>query len=69
VARRPGRWSAVLTIPLGPLCGGAPPERWRANFYRIDRGGRDEFTAWSPTFSEPPDFHVPARFGLLRLST
>jgi len=67
VTRRADRWSAALTIPLRPLCGGAIPERWRANFYRIDRSARDEFTAWSPTLASPPDFHVPERFGILRL--
>ncbi len=67
VTRRPGLWSARLTIPLGPLCAGDPPEHWRANFYRVDRGARDEFSAWSPTLADPPDFHVPARFGVLRL--
>jgi hypothetical protein len=67
VAVRPGRWSALLTIPLAPLCAGEIPATWRANFYRIDRGTRDEFTAWSPTFAEPPDFHAPERFGILRL--
>jgi hypothetical protein len=70
VTRRPDRWSALLTIPLEPWCGTAAPERLRANFYRIDRGGGatpDEFTAWSPTFAEPPDFHAPERFGILRL--
>ncbi len=64
---RPGRWSASLTIPLAPLCGRRIPPIWRANFYRIDRGAPDEFTAWSPTFADPPDFHVPERFGILRL--
>lgn len=67
VAVRPGRWSASIRIPLAPLCAGSPPERWRANFYRIDRGSRDEFSAWSPTFVDPPDFHVPERFGVLRM--
>ena len=70
VVARDRRWSALLTIPLAPLCGGAIPPTWRANFYRIDRGtsgNPDEFTAWSPTFAEPPDFHLPERFGLLRL--
>jgi len=67
VTRRPDRWSALLTIPLEPWCGASEPVRLRANFYRIDRGGTDEFTAWSPTFAEPPDFHVPDRFGVLRL--
>jgi hypothetical protein len=66
VTTRPDRWSALLTIPLGPLSDGEIPATWRANFYRIDRGAKDEFTAWSPTFAEPPDFHVPERFGILR---
>ncbi|MFY9551191.1 MAG: carbohydrate-binding family 9-like protein [Thermoanaerobaculia bacterium] len=67
VSRRPGRWSALLTIPLGSLCAGEPPPCWRANFYRIDRGARDEYSAWSPTFADPPDFHLPERFGILRM--
>ena len=64
---REGRWSAALTIPLAPLCGGEIPLVWRANFYRIDRGNPDEHSAWSPTLADPPDFHVPERFGILRL--
>jgi hypothetical protein len=67
VRRRGGSWSARLRIPLGPLCGGRAPREWRANFYRIDRGTTDAFSAWSPTGADPPDFHVPQRFGLLRL--
>jgi hypothetical protein len=67
VKRRPDRWSASLRIPLDALCGSAPPE-WRANFYRIDRGSPDEFSAWSPTLENPADFHVPERFGILRMS-
>jgi hypothetical protein len=67
VRRREGLWSAVLTIPLAPL---APPGAlsWRANFYRIDRGERDEYSSWSPTEADPPDFHRPERFGFLKLS-
>jgi hypothetical protein len=66
VRRRENRWSALLTIPLAPM-GGADATLWRANFYRIDRGETDEYTAWSPTMADPPDFHVPARFGYLNL--
>lgn len=70
---RPGRWSAVLEIPLAPLLEGSPPATvWRANFFRVDRGGggggRDEFSAWSPTGKDPADFHAPVRFGSLGLS-
>jgi hypothetical protein len=65
-------------ITLRRLGAGAGPDpepaaagcrRWRANFYRIERprGGRAEFSCWSPTLTEPPDFHRPARFGRLEL--
>jgi hypothetical protein len=64
---RPGRWSAVLAIPLAPLSPREIPRLWRANFYRIDRGARDEFSAWSPPFTDPADFHTAARFGRLEL--
>lgn len=67
VTRRPDRWSALLRIPLAPLFGATAPSRLRANFFRIDRGDPDEFTAWSPTLADPPDFHVPERFGVLAL--
>jgi len=29
---------------------------------------RDEFSCWSPTLADPPNFHVPARFGRLVFS-
>ncbi|MGH9399340.1 MAG: carbohydrate-binding family 9-like protein [Thermoanaerobaculia bacterium] len=64
---RPDRWSALLTIPLAPMDPTGEARRWHANFYRIDRGPADEYSAWRPTLADPPDFHVPARFGLLLL--
>ncbi|HEX7252956.1 MAG TPA: carbohydrate-binding family 9-like protein [Thermoanaerobaculia bacterium] len=69
VVAAPRRWSAVLRVPLAPMVGGAVPYRWRANFYRIDRGSVDAYSAWSPTLAEPPDFHIPERFGFLTLPT
>jgi len=63
----PRRWSALLRIPLAPMAPKGIPSVWRANFYRIDRDDPDEFSAWSPTFADPPDFHVPNRFGYLRM--
>jgi hypothetical protein len=66
VERRTDRWSAVLRIPLRPLAEHAV-DSWRANFFRIDRGSPDEYSAWSPTGADPPDFHRPAKFGWLRL--
>ena len=72
---RPDGWWAELAIPLTPvltaLGNSELPEVWRANLYRIDRprdGGTDEFSAWSPTGIHPPDFHVPSRFGVVRLA-
>jgi hypothetical protein len=67
VTRGPGRWSASLRIPLDPLCAGAAPTLWRANFYRVDRNAENEYSAWSPTWADPPDFHVPELFGVLHL--
>lgn len=67
VTRRESRWSASVRIPLDSIVPGEPAPAWRANFYRIDRGGIDAFSAWSPTLADPPDFHVPERFGILRL--
>jgi len=79
---RPGRWSAVMKIPLAPLVGDSNaltpalsrrdteqtmPRPWRANFYRVDRGAKDEFSAWAPTGRDPADFHEPRKFGRLRL--
>ena len=68
VRRAPARWSASLSIPLAPMAGSGPfPRRWRANFFRVDRGAVDEYSAWSPLFRDPPDFHDARRFGTLVL--
>ena len=61
-------WSVEWAIPFASLPGGAAPgsgDRWRANFFRIDSAGGGQFSAWSPTFADPPDFHLPERFGIL----
>jgi hypothetical protein len=63
-------WWGSFSIPWeGIVPGGPPPRLWRANFYRIERpsDGEPEFSGWSPTFTTPPDFHRPARFGVLEL--
>ena len=61
-------WWAELAIPWAAL-GGRTAGRWRANFYRIERprGGEAELSCWSPTYTDPPDFHRPERFGVLEL--
>ncbi|MEZ4835614.1 MAG: hypothetical protein R2873_27085 [Caldilineaceae bacterium] len=78
LARRVQRATLVLPSADLPWMAIAParekPAVWRANFYRIERPreGRSvhptEFSCWSPTLTEPADFHRPARFGILTLS-
>jgi len=67
VDRVRGRWRTELSLPWRALAPEPLPDRWRLNVYRIDRppGGAPEFTAWSPTWARPADFHRPARFGFL----
>jgi Carbohydrate-binding family 9 len=63
-------WWAALAVPWAAVAPDArPPELCRANFYRIERprGDAPEYSCWSPTLTEPADFHKPQRFGLLVL--
>lgn len=61
-------WWAILVLPWRSLWDESHPRPadWRGNLYRIERprGEDPEFTAWSPTFENPADFHQPARFGV-----
>jgi alpha-galactosidase len=63
----------LLRVPFASIGRSTPHdgERWRANFFRVDRHPRhgDEFSAWQPTMRIPADFHVPAAFGTLRFVT
>lgn len=67
------RWTVEVALPFVEIGrDGRPPvdgESWRANFFRIDRAGEGEFSCWSPTLTDPPRFHKPARFGTLIFST
>jgi alpha-galactosidase len=60
-------WTAELAIPMQSLTTDFDPRQaWRVNFYRIE--GKTEprfYSAWSPTYSPQPNFHVPAAFGNL----
>jgi len=60
-------WTAELAIPMAGLTKHFDVNKpWRANFYRIE--GEEEprfYSAWSPTYTPKPSFHVPARFGTL----
>lgn len=68
---RANHWWAILIIPWAAVAPpGELPRVWRANFYRIERphDAAPEFSCWSPTMTEPADFHKPAYFGLLELA-
>jgi alpha-galactosidase len=60
-------WTAELALPMACLIPRFDPRHvWRANFFRIEGGAEPRFySAWSPTHSEKPNFHVPAAFGTL----
>lgn len=65
-------WAGIVTaasLPAASLPAASLPAVWRANFYRIERPreGTTEFSCWSPTHTEPADFHRPGRFGMLRI--
>jgi len=69
VRRTPSSLESVLRVPFESLGVRVPAagESWRANFFRIDRSPEgDEYSAWSPTMKQPPDFHLVAAFGVLR---
>jgi alpha-galactosidase len=61
-------WAAELAIPMAALTPAFDPKAvWRANFYRAE--GKQEprfYSAWQPTHSPQPNFHVPSAFGYLR---
>jgi len=62
VRTTPATLDVLVRVPFASLGAKAEGE-WRANFYRIDRGSPDEYSAWQPTMKTPPDFHVPRAFG------
>jgi hypothetical protein len=65
------KWTVEVALPFSEIGRERRPpkdgERWRANFYRIDRAGEGESSCWSPTLV--PNFHLPGRFGELAFST
>jgi hypothetical protein len=67
VRTTPASLDVLVRVPFASI-GARPEGEWRANFYRIDRGDADEYTAWQPTMKTPPDFHVPRAFGGLHFA-
>lgn len=70
IDRPAGRWRALMAIPFA--CFGTRPEAgedWMGNLFRISRvEGRRCYLAWSPTYTDLPNFHVPERFVRWRFS-
>ncbi len=60
-------WTAELAIPIRSLTPSFDTtQSWRVNFYRIEGQTEPRFySAWSPTHTPQPSFHVPAAFGKL----
>ena len=58
-------WVAELSIPMKSLVARFDPAAtWRVNFYRVEGGAEPRFySAWCPTHTPEPNFHVPEVFG------
>lgn len=64
-------WNAEMRIPLASMkvIGILPGAQWRVNLFRAAGKGDDDhrkFLAWS-IIPEQKTFHVPSRFGILKL--
>ncbi len=60
-------WTAELAIPMESLASQFDPGKaWRVNFYREEGPQEPRFySAWRPTGTPKPDFHVPEAFARL----
>ena len=60
-------WTAELALPLDCMTSAFDPgETWRLNLFRIEGPEPDRFySAWQPTHTPRPNFHVPERFAAL----
>jgi alpha-galactosidase len=61
------RWRAVVALPVKSLAQGFDSSAvWRVNFYRVEGSAEPRFySAWRPTHTPQPNFHVPEAFGRL----
>ena len=64
-------WKAELALPMNCLTERFDPsEPWRVNFYRVEGPLEPRFySAWRPTGTPVPNFHVPESFGTLVFET
>lgn len=67
-------WTTEIAIPFSSFEGYAvnlppvPGDEWRLNLYRIGGRTNPQFSVWSATLTDRPQYHVPSRFGLVRFS-
>ena len=64
-------WTAELAIPMLALVHHFDPSyAWRVNFFRVEGAVEPRFySAWRPTHTPQPNFHVPEAFGVLRFQS
>ena len=60
-------WLAELAIPMKSLIPNFDPVTiWKVNFFRVEGPSESRFySAWRPTMTKTPNFHVPEAFGNL----
>ena len=60
-------WRTVLALPMRTLVERFEmPAVWRVNFFRVEGAAEPRFySAWRPTNTPVPNFHVPEAFGVL----
>src|SRR5712691_4390620 len=58
-------WVAEIALPMTYLVERFDPvATWRVNFYRVEGAAEPRFySAWQPTRTAAPNFHVPEAFG------
>src|ERR1017187_5747051 len=63
-------WAAELAIPITALTANFDPEAvWRGKFFSVEGPpGPRFYSAWQPTHTPQPNFHVPSAFGKLRFT-
>jgi alpha-galactosidase len=61
------QWHAVLALPMKSLVADFQMRAvWRVNFFRVEGASEPRFySAWRPTNTPEPNFHVPEAFGAL----
>jgi alpha-galactosidase len=61
------QWHSVLALPMKSLAADFQMRAvWRVNFFRVEGASEPRFySAWRPTNTPKPNFHVPEAFGAL----